>query len=110
LTAVVLLIVVVAVLLLAKSFYDAHRASAEQGGRPAPKPRAPRPARARPTARRRPKPVDRAKLADHVKKLKDAVEGGLITTDEAVASIIRHSDGQLSEEAARKLLADLDAA
>jgi hypothetical protein len=109
--ALVLLIVVIAVvLLLAKSFHDAQQARGEGGepasARPAPEPRR-RPSMSRP---RRRLVIDEEKLADHAAKLRKAVEAGLVTSDEAVASIVRQTDGQLGEEAARQLLNIRDAA
>ncbi|HVL98552.1 MAG TPA: hypothetical protein VM324_04590 [Egibacteraceae bacterium] len=50
------------------------------------------------------KPIDEEGLAEHVAKLRDAIGAGLVTTDEAVASICRFTNGVLSEEAARELL------
>lgn len=106
---VVLLIVLgVIAFLLYKSVQDA-RARADGGTghqtttqtrRPSPKPR-PRP-RARP---RKPK-VDEEALGEHVAKLRQAVDTDLISLDEAVASVVRQTDGALSEDAARKLLSE----
>lgn len=101
------IVIVVVVLLLLKSVHDAQQGKAG-GGQPTPQPDPkPRP-RARP--RRKPKPIDETKLADHVAKLREAVDGGLITTEEAVASIVRFTEGTLSEDAARQLLRHRDAA
>jgi hypothetical protein len=107
--AVVLLIVVVAVVLfLAKSVYDAQQLREGQGSPRVERlerrtPRTPRPRRARVV-------IDEQKLADHVAKLRKAVKAGLVTREEAAASIIRQADGQLSEEAALQLLNAKDAA
>lgn len=54
-------------------------------------------------------PIDQEALTAHVSKLREAVSQGLISSDEAVASVVRHTAGGLSEEAARKLL-DIDEA
>lgn len=105
------IVIVVVVLLLLKSVHDAQQGKSSGGASPSPpepQPRArPRP---RPRPRRKAKPIDEDKLADHVGKLREAVEGGLITTDEAVASIVRFTEGGLSEDAARQLLHQRDAA
>lgn len=106
---VVLLIVLgVIAFLLYKSVQDA-RARAEGGpvARPAPEPRRPMPKpRPRPKARQRKPKIDEAALAEHVAKLRQAVDTDLISMEEAVASVIRQTDGALSEDAARKLLSE----
>lgn len=104
--------------LIYKAVQDA-RANADGTGTPArrePRPRAANPLREPPAAReprqprqRRPKktpkpPIDQAALKAHVAKLREAVAGDLISRDEAVASIIRHTDGAVGEPDARKLL------
>lgn len=101
---IVLTIIIVVVVLVAKAIRDA-----QQGGpADAPSPRASRPtrapARSQPRPRRPSKPVDEEALAQHVAKLREAIGAGLVTTDEAVASVCRFTDGVLSEEAARELL------
>lgn len=48
--------------------------------------------------------IDRQALSAHVTKLREAVAHGLISADEAAASVVRHTDGELSEESARQLL------
>ncbi len=107
---VVLLIVLgVIAFLLYKSVQDARERA--EGG-PAPRPA--RPESRRPTPKPRPRPkarprkpkIDEAALSEHVAKLRDAVDTGLISMDEAVASVIRQTDGALSEDAARKLLSE----
>jgi hypothetical protein len=106
-TILLLIVLIIVVALLAKSFHDAQR----QSTTPRPRTRsAPRPRMPRPRPRRQAKPIDQAKLAEHVKKLRSAVDADLISREEAVASIIRHTDGQLSEEAAAALLRSHDAA
>ena len=59
-------------------------------GRPEPTPPAP--------------PIDQDALAAHVAKLRAAVAQGLISDDEAAASVVRQTRGGLSDEAARRLL------
>lgn len=54
--------------------------------------------------------IDREALSAHVTKLREAVAHGLISSDEAVASVVRHTDGELSEESARRLLDNDDEA
>jgi hypothetical protein len=106
---VVVLLIVLAVIafLLYKSVQDAKERAAGDGVSP---PRAPRPEPRRPAARPRPrkpprKPqIDEEALAEHVAKLQEAIRTDLISLDEAVASVIRQTEGALSEEAARKLL------
>lgn len=99
---IVLTILIVVVVLVAKSIHDARKGS-EASPRPKPS-RAPRPPRAQARPARPTKPVDQAALAEHVTKLREAIAGGLVTTEEAVASICRFTEGALSEEAARELL------
>lgn len=105
----IFIVIVVVVLLLLKSVHDAQQGKSSAGASPSPPEPQPR-ARPRPRPRRKAKPIDEDKLADHVGKLREAVEGGLITTDEAVASIVRFTEGGLSEDAARQLLHQRDAA
>jgi hypothetical protein len=106
---VVLLIVLAAIaFLLYKSVQDARERAGDVGGeprppRPEPRRPAPRP-RPRPRARQRKPQIDEEALAEHVAKLRDAIQTDLISLDEAVASVIRQTDGALSEDAARKLL------
>lgn len=103
---IVLTIIIVVVLLVAKAIRDAQQGPSAQPASP----REPRPtrmqSRSQPRPRRSPKPepVDEEALAQHVTKLREAIGAGLITTDEAVASVCRFTDGVLSEEAARELL------
>jgi hypothetical protein len=105
--AVVLLIVVVAVVLfLAKSVYDAQQLREQTGETPRVERRPPK----TPRVRRPRVVVDEQKLAEHVAKLRKAVKAGLVTREEAAASIIRQAEGQLSEEAALQLLNAKDAA
>lgn len=99
--AVILLVILLVVaVLVVKTLRDARR--------PAPRSEAPSPAPPRPRPRPRPArsqpQVDEAALAEHVRKLRDAVGQGLVSMDDAVASICRATDGALSEEAARELL------
>lgn len=109
----VVLVIAIVVLLVAKSLYDAHQLKAAQDddapSTPMAAPDRPRPARPRPRRRSLPQ-IDEEALAEHVAKLRSAVNAGLVTEEEAVASIVRHADGALSEDAARQLLADRDAA
>lgn len=103
---IVLTVIIVVVVLIAKSIHDA-RHDPEAASRPAREPRparAPRPQTRTPRPRRPTKPVDEAALAEHVTKLREAIAAGLVTTDEAVASICRFTEGALSEDAARELL------
>lgn len=101
---ILLTIIIVVVVLVAKSIRDAQQGgSAESTARR--ESRAPRaPARSQPRPRRPHKPVDEEALAQHVAKLREAIGAGLVTTEEAVASVCRFTDGVLSEEAARELL------
>lgn len=101
---ILLTIIIVVVVLVAKSIRDAQQGrTAESTARR--EPRAPRaPARSQPRPRRPHKPVDEEALAQHVAKLREAIGAGLVTTEEAVASVCRFTDGVLSEEAARELL------
>lgn len=108
---VVLLIVLgVIAFLLYKSVQDARERAAGQQSEPrtqAPTRRAtprPRPARKSKPAPPQPK-LDEESLAAHVAKLREAVDADLISVDEAVASIVRQTDGAVGEEAARRLLA-----
>lgn len=101
---ILLTVIIVVVVLVAKSIHDARQ---DPHGVPRPtreprtRPTVPRP---HPRPRRVTKPVDEAALAEHVSKLRDAISAGLVTTDEAVASVCRFTDGALSEEAARELI------
>jgi CHASE3 domain sensor protein len=103
--AFVVLTIVLAVIafLLYQSVQDARRRAA--GEEPAAR-QAPR--RASPKAKPRPRPrkakVDEEALAEHVAKLRDAVANDFISMDEAIASVIRQTDGAIGEDAARKLL------
>lgn len=110
-SVVVLLIVLgVIVFLLAKSMQDAKRQQQASGPRPPgeqSKPRATVP-RPRARSRRRRPALDEEALAAHVVKLRQAVDTGLISIDEAVDSIVRQTDGALGSDAARKLLASED--
>lgn len=103
---ILLTVIIVVVVLVAKSIHDA-RQDPHAPPRPARQPRQrtplPRP-QPRPRPRRVTKPIDEAALAEHVSKLHDAIGAGLVSTDEAVASICRFTDGALSEEAARELI------
>lgn len=102
---ILLTIIVVVVVLVAKAVHEAQRTDTPESATVA-KPRTlrsqHRPARRRPQASS--PPVDEQALAEHVRKLQEAIGGGLVTTDEAVASICRSTHGVLSEEAARELL------
>lgn len=108
---VLVIVLTVIVLLLYKSVQDArHR---QEGGEPASATSAePRrtPARPKPRPRRAKPKVDEEALAAHVVKLREAIDGGLIDVDEAVASVLRQTDGAIGEDAARKLLQQDDAA
>lgn len=110
--AVVLFIIVLLVaFLVLKSVRDARQSAATRpdDGEPA---RPQRSSRGERRAARDPAPsapIDQEALTAHVTKLRGAVSEGLISSDEAVASIVRHTEGGLSEEAARKLL-DIDEA
>lgn len=101
--AVILLaIVVVVAVLVAKTLRDARRSDLPaRPERLTPVRKAPRPRQRPPDPRAQ---LDEAALAEHVRKLRDAVGEGLVTMDDAVASICRATDGALSEEAARELL------
>lgn len=100
---IVLTVIIVVVVLIAKSIHDA-RHDPEGTPRPAREPRPARAPRPQPRPRRPTKPVDEAALAEHVAKLREAIAAGLVTTEEAVASICRFTEGALSEDAARELL------
>lgn len=112
---VLLIIILVVAFLVLKSVHDARTRGAEGsaeegGGEAAPAMRAGRGERRagrRPSRERSAPPVDHEALTAHVTKLREAVAAGLISADEAAASVVRQSEGQLSDEAARKLL-DLD--
>lgn len=104
---IILTVIIVVVVLVAKSIHDAQKGAAggpQRAPRPSPAPPLPSRRPARPQARRPAKPVDEDALAEHVSKLRGAIQADLVTTEEAVASICRFTDGVLSEEAARQLL------
>ncbi|HVM15117.1 MAG TPA: hypothetical protein VM287_12430 [Egibacteraceae bacterium] len=105
---IILTVIIVVVVLVAKSIHDAQSGTAQQqpsATRPSAPPRpSRRPARSQPRPRRPVKPIDEEALAEHVSKLRDAIQADLVTTEEAVASICRFADGVLSDEAARELL------
>lgn len=102
---IILTVVIVVVVLIAKSVHDAQQGrESEQPSTPPPTRTPHRPARDQRRARPAPKPVDEAALAEHVRKLQQAIREELVTSDEAVGSICRFTDGALSEEAARELL------
>jgi hypothetical protein len=100
-TALLVILLLATVLLLAKSYYEAQQR--QQAGSVGPA-RPASPGRYRPRPRRQSKSLDERQLAEHVKALREAVAGGLISREEAAASIVRQTDGQLSEEAALQLL------
>lgn len=70
-----------------------------------PAPPAPTPSRSRARPRRRRPPAYDPRLAEHIGKLRDAVDASLISTDEAVASLVRSSNGALDDDSARNILA-----
>lgn len=112
--AVLLIIVVLVAFLVLKSIRDARQDGAgphaTDEGEAAHAPRPSRSERAGGAPDTSPSaPIDEEALTAHVTKLREAVSQGLISGDEAVASVVRHTDGGLSEEAARKLL-DIDEA
>lgn len=107
---VLLVVLVVIGFLLYQSVQDARRRAA--GGdptprerpvreRPAPKPRE----RAKPKPRKVKVKVDEEALGLHLEKLRSAVANDQISMEEAVASVVRQTDGAVGEDAARKLLA-----
>jgi hypothetical protein len=102
---VLLIVLVVIAYLLYQSVQDARRRAAGGG---APPPRESTSRRAAPKPRREPRPpktkVDQEALSAHVEKLRDAIANDLISMDEAVASVVRQTDGAVSTDAARKLL------
>lgn len=109
--AVVLLIILLLVaFLLLKSFQDAKTRGAESDA--GEKPGSSHPSRARRRLPRRSRedpapsapPIDQEALAAHVTKLREAITKGLISNDEAAASVVRYTEGGLSDDAARKLL------
>ncbi len=113
--AVLLLIVLlIIVVLLVRSFQQARARAGEDStsAEPAtPSPARPPRQRRQPRARREPKPqIDEQALAEHVRKLREAVDADLISVEEAVASVLRYTDGAISEEAARKMLRSDEAA
>lgn len=112
---VVLIIVLLVVFLVLKSVQDARARPAEgdddhgsgQGSK--------RPAWSQRRARHQPASsppteIDREALSAHVTKLREAVAQGLISADEAAASVVRHTEGALSEESAHQLLNSNDEA
>lgn len=108
---IVMIVIIVIVVLIAKSVYDAQQARSNEATQPRPQ----QVGHHRPDRRPRPRDeppvsVDEGALADHVAKLGEAVSEGLISMDEATASVVRFTDGQLSEEAAAELLRRQDAA
>lgn len=99
---IVLTVIVVVVVLIAKSIHDAGASGGrERDSAPSPRPLRPRP---QPRVRRPTRPLNEEALAEHVAKLRDAIGAGLISIDDAAASICRFTEGLLSEEAARELL------
>lgn len=111
---IVVLLIVLAVIafLLYKSVQDARQQAGGAAGSTSARPPSSQPP-SRPRARRqrsaKPK-VDEEALAAHVAKLRSAVDEGLISMDEAIASVVRQTDGAVGEDAARKLLKQDDAA
>jgi flagellar biosynthesis/type III secretory pathway M-ring protein FliF/YscJ len=111
---VLLIIVLLVVFLVLKSVHDARARSAgdESNDDAAPSTRPSRSER-RVAARREARepapsvPVDENALKAHAAKLRKAVAEGLISAEEATASVVRQSHGHMSEEAARELL-DID--
>lgn len=103
---IILTVIIVVVVLVAKSIHDAQAGASGEKPAAADPPGPTHPSRlpARPQTRRPAKPVDEEALAEHVRKLRGAIQANLVTTEEAVASICRFTDGVLSEEAARELL------
>jgi flagellar biosynthesis/type III secretory pathway M-ring protein FliF/YscJ len=105
---VLLVVLLVIGFLLYQSVQDARR-RADGGADPAPQER-PKARRAAPKPREKPKPkprkvkVDEEALEAHVEKLRSAIANDLISMDEAVASVVRQTDGAVGEDAARKLL------
>lgn len=102
---VLLIVLAVIAFLLYQSVQDARR-RAEGGGhtpgpRPSPRRASPKP---RPRARPRKAKVDEEALGEHVAKLREAIANDLISMDEAVASVVRQTDGAIEDDAARKLL------
>jgi CHASE3 domain sensor protein len=108
--AYVVLLIVLAVIafLLYQSVQDAKRraqgVTPEPRDRPAPRRAPPKPRPPKPKPRPRKVKVDEEALAQHVAKLRDAVDNDLISLDEAIASVVRQTDGAIGEDAARKLL------
>lgn len=106
---ILLVVLAIIIVVLVKSIVDAQRArsgSPSPASASRPEPRRPRRERRRerPNLRQVKPAIDSEALAAHVTKLKAAVGSDLISTDEAVASIIRQTDGAVSEQAARKML------
>ncbi|MGI8876593.1 MAG: hypothetical protein ACR2KP_20175 [Egibacteraceae bacterium] len=122
--AYVVLVIVLGLVafLLYKAVQDARRQAEGGGASPTSPPRAaPRPPRERrtppPKPARAPRPakrprrghkpvVDSEALDEHVRKLRSAITDGLISLDEGVASIVRHTDGAMEDDDARRLLRD----
>lgn len=111
--AVVLLIILLLVaFLLLKSFQDAKTRAAESDAGEDKESGSSHPSRARRRLPRRSRedpapsapPIDQEALAAHVTKLREAITKGLISNDEAAASVVRYTEGGLSDDAARKLL------
>lgn len=108
---ILLIIVLVLVFLLVKSLQDARaRAAASSSQTSSKRPRRTRASREGRSRQPAAKPIDQDALAAHVAKLREAVASDLISFDEAAASVVRHTDGALSEEAARKMLETDEAA
>lgn len=104
---ILLIIVVIMALLVARIVHQAQQARSS-GPSPAPGRREKAPSNASGSAA--PLRLDQTALAEHVAKLQEAVAGEFISDDEAVGSIVRFSEGALSEEAARELLHGQDVA
>lgn len=104
---VLLIVLAIIVFLLAKSLQEAKREQAARQGTGVPGTTARRTA-PRPRVRRRKPALDQEALAAHVVKLRKAVSTGLISTDEAIDSIVRQTGGALGADAARKLLDSKD--
>lgn len=105
---VLLIIILLVVFLVLKSVHDARDRSAEGTGDGESGEGAKRTVWTQRRGRQKPASpsgeIDREALSTHVTKLREAVAHGLISTDEAAASVVRHTDGELSEESARQLL------
>lgn len=109
-----LTMVIIVVAVVALFVHDAKKA--KQGGasgssgavQEMPTPDLPAPAPSRPQGVA-PPPVDTEELAGHVAELKTAVDNDLIGREEAIASIVRQSGGNIGEDSAARLLDDADA-